>query len=225
MDGTGQLFSPLINTLPNNIEYILISLNKLQASTYLAQAKEISNLVGDDRLIIIAESYSGNIAYMLSKILNDQILKIIFIASFLSAPIRLIKITSVIPTWFMDHKFIPDCILNYFCFSGYGNAEHVKMVRNSIEQVAPKTLKQRLKNMNNIESTKQQLNTEVIYIQPTQDRLVSSRAFKKLVNMCTNIKIHNVAGGHFIAQTNPSGCVNVILMETACHLTNAVKPH
>ena len=154
----------------------------------------------------------------------DQILKIIFIASFLSRPVRMIKITSVIPSCFMNHKFLPDYILNYLCFSGYGNAEHVKMVRNSIEQVAPKTLKQRVKNMNNIKSTKQQLNTEVIYIQPTQDRLVSSRAFKRLVNMCTNIKIHNVAGGHFIAQTNPSECANVILMEMACHLTKALKP-
>mgnify|MGYP000745898840 FL=1 len=191
MDGTGLLFSPLIKTLPNYIDYTLISLNELQGSTYLEQAKEISNIVGDDRVIIIAESYSGNIAYMLSKILNDQILKIIFIASFLSRPVRMIKITSVIPSCFMNHKFLPDYILNYLCFSGYGNAEHVKMVRNSIEQVAPKTLKQRVKNMNNIKSTKQQLNTEVIYIQPPQDRLVNSRAFKNLVNMCTNIKISN----------------------------------
>ena len=65
LDGTGLLFEDLLAQLPTTVDVEVISMDELCGSSYVEQAKEIATNVGDTKILLVAESYSGRVAYEL----------------------------------------------------------------------------------------------------------------------------------------------------------------
>jgi len=50
----------------------------------------------------------------------------------------------------------------------------------------------------------------VVYIKPTNDLLVNNRAVDEVKSVFNNTRVVTISGGHFIAQTHPIECANII---------------
>ncbi|SDZ97993.1 alpha/beta fold hydrolase [Microbulbifer marinus] len=211
MDGTGLLFEPLIKHFPQNIEFEVVSLNETPGTDPREQAIEISKKIVDPRVILVAESYSGRIAHELFNILGKKIAKIIFLASFISRPSKISKLTGLLPEFLLNPSVVPDWALNTICFAGHGRREQISLVRRAIGLVDPTVLKARLHQLSNLEVPQNTQNVQAVYIRPTNDHLVSSEAVKILAKTYDQLQIETVAGGHFIAQAKPDECARVIL--------------
>ncbi len=86
LDGTGKLFAPLIEALPSSIDVQVITypLNKEQSYNELIEYVK-QNLPKED-FILLAESFSGPIAYQIALIEPKHLKALILVATFLENP-------------------------------------------------------------------------------------------------------------------------------------------
>jgi hypothetical protein len=202
MDGTGELFRPLLDQLPQNINTQVICLNDLKSQKPNEQALEIASLIGDDEVIILSESYSGSIAYHLSLLPNLNIRHIIFAASFLENPTWLSHFNKLLPLNLVRSGLIPDRILSTILFD-QNNRSLIELFNSSLKLVNNSTLRFRLNVIANLVRPNELVSVPCTYVQASCDYLVSKKSVNIFKKLCININVVNLDGGHFIVQSNP----------------------
>lgn len=140
MDGTGKLFKPFINLLENSsstnaISYEVVCLNDIQETNYELIAQKIADKFFNEEVIILAESYSGRIAYELCQLPNLKIKHVIFVASFLTKPSFVSGFASIIPVQIIRSSYIPKLLLSLLFFSSI-NIKLVNSFLHSIKDVS-----------------------------------------------------------------------------------------
>ncbi len=210
MDGTGELFNPLLDELPEHINTHVICLNSLTANEPKVQAIEIASTLGDEEVIILSESYSSYIAYQLCLLSHLNIKHVIFSAGFLSNPSKLSYLRNVLPLNIIRSGFIPGHILSLFLFAQRNNDKLVKLFNSSLQSVTNFTLKQRLEYIANLTTPAQELTIPATYVQASNDYLVSKKSVDVFTKICININVVKAEGGHFVVQSNPQFFVKLI---------------
>jgi surfactin synthase thioesterase subunit len=210
LDGTGLLFNDVINALPDNIDIEIISLNQTQGATNQDQAKQIAKRFAQFELFIVAESYSGRIAYELCNILEGNVIGIVFIASFISRPSFTSKFATFFPTPLLKPNFINNWLIQKVGFSGQTDYELANQVFKSLANADPMKLKERLRNISELKDPQKTHIVPVTYIRPTRDYLVSNNAVDEVNLAFKNMNTISISGGHFIAQSRAEECAKII---------------
>ncbi len=208
LDGTGKLFAPLIEALPNSIDIQVITypLNKEQSyNELIAQVKQ--NLPQED-FILLAESFSGPIAYHVALSQPKQLKALILVATFLENPRPFLL--KFIPNSRVLALPIPN-ILSRIFFLGFSvKSEIVELFNEAIKTVSPSVIEYRLKEIAQLKPSSQRVKIKTIYIQASNDKLVPSKSLKDWQKVCDNIDVFNINGEHFILQANSTGCAEVV---------------
>jgi pimeloyl-ACP methyl ester carboxylesterase len=203
MDGTGKLFSPLLDELPSGVDIQVICLNDLITQNPIEQALEIASLIGSEEVIILSESYSGYIAYHLSLLPNLNIKHVIFAASFLENPTWLSRLNKLLPLNLVRSGLIPDIALCSVLFAQRNNKKLVNLFNSSLKLINNSTLRHRLTVITNLVRPSESLSVPCTYVQASNDYLVSNKSVDVFKELCININIVKANGGHFIVQSNP----------------------
>jgi len=203
MDGTGKLFSPLLDELPSSVDIQVICLNDLIPQNPIEQALEIASLIGSEEVIILSESYSGYIAYHLSLLPNLNIKHVIFAASFLENPTWLSSLNKILPLNLVRSGLIPDIVLSSILYAQGNNKKLVNLFNSSLKLVNNSTLRHRLKVIANLARPSESLSVPCTYVQANNDYLVSNKSVDTFKELCININVVRASGGHFIVQSNP----------------------
>jgi len=211
MDGTGKLFKPLLASLPPSINVEVISLSKLRSNDIQSQVEEVAKLIGEQEVIIFAESYSGSIAYQLTQFKKTNIKHIVFAASFLSRPSYLSKLGFMAPLSVLRLNLVPSFILSWLFFGSFNRNDLVKLFKQTLNKVTNKTLKTRLKTIAALTEPKKKISVPCTYIQASKDKLVNPKSVRAFQRLCVDLNIKRVDGGHFIAQSNPKKCAELII--------------
>ena len=210
LDGTGSLFNDLLNNLGEDNEVEVISYDHISGLSFIEQAKEIAVKITDVNVLLVAESYSGRVAYELSQILDSRVRAIVFIASFISSPSFLSKFAVFLPVSMLKPNFLTAYLLSVLGFNGQATKKQIDRLFNSLKIANRSKLKARLKNIAALSSPANVIDCPVTYIRPNRDFLVSSAAVSRLRSLCTNFNVISVSGGHFIAQSAPADCAKAI---------------
>ncbi|WP_462168577.1 alpha/beta fold hydrolase [Pseudoalteromonas lipolytica] len=210
MDGTGKLFEPILASLPSNLDAQVITLSSLQGNDIKSQAEEVARLIGKQEVIIFAESYSGSIAYELAQFESVNIKHIVFAASFLSRPSYFSKFGAITPLFILRLNLVPSFILSWLFFGSLKRNDQVKLFKQALKLVPNSTLKARLKIIASLTEPEKQIKVPCTYIQATKDKLVNPESITVFQRLCVNLKTERVIGGHFIAQSNPKKCAEVV---------------
>lgn len=210
LDGTGLLFDKLLEAFPKGFDISVVSLDKLPGSTYIEQASELERVYSGEDLFLIAESYSGRIAYELCGIIGSRVLGIAFLASFVSRPSFISRFASYLPLAMLKSTFFTRWLIKLLGFNGGGDKDLVDSVFRALQQSERLKLKIRLTNIAKLTNPERSCECPAIYIKPTKDYLVSKRAVHELASVFVNVKFVNVMGGHFIAQSYPQDCAQII---------------
>ncbi|MBS3799290.1 MULTISPECIES: alpha/beta fold hydrolase [unclassified Pseudoalteromonas] len=216
LDGTGKLFEPLVQHLPAHIDYEIYPLNQFSDAKQVDVANEIAERLGNQEVILFAESYSGRIAYALAQNSNLKIKHIIFAASFLQRPSPLSRYAYLTPLTLIKKNIIPVKLLNWALF---GNQDHdsilTTLFMSTLKGVSNTTLRQRLKNIAQLNGPKQVISVPCTYIQATNDKLVPQHAIYLFQSLCKQLNIEKIEGGHFIAQSSPRKVAEIINKQIA----------
>ena len=107
LDGTGLLFERFVAALPSGIQTLIIDYPRVVASLE-EHAATVAAQLPSARVTLLAESFSGIVALHLLRNRQVSVEKIIFIASFGSAPQPYLKaFTFLLPTMLRFTPLIP----------------------------------------------------------------------------------------------------------------------
>ena len=218
-DGTGVLFEPLLKQIEasgsdsfnfdsSNIDIINLNYDKcgqLLDQSLSIQARRIEKRYINKSVMIIAESYSGLLAYELLTRQNLNITQVVFVASFLSTPNKFASIAAKLnPEWLESAlKFTPDWIWGRVLFGKWQNDYLRALFMDVMNQTPNQLLQQRLNNIAIVKLPTVLIDVPCLYLQGKQDNLIAIRNIKMFRQVFTYFDCKNLEGTHFLLQTNP----------------------
>lgn len=206
LDGTGQLFQRLSQHLPAELDIEIVSYDAISAFSYSNQANELADRFKDGSIFIVAESYSGPVAYKLYQLMGPRVKGILFLASFITKPSWYSCLAFLFPVSFIKPTALNRRLLYQIGFNSLGGFTIVDAVFKSIKCANRQKLKARLKNIAFLKRPNKKINCPVTYIQPSKDSLINSNCIDHIELLSTQFKRVQISGGHFIAQSNPVEC-------------------
>lgn len=221
LDGTGILFQPFVEALPDDVEVLVISYPSNLKLNYDELVNYVMGQLPADNFILVGESFSGPIAYQVALRIPKNVKSVIFVATFLDNPRpSLLNLSRLFPPGLIPA--IPNFIIKLFLLGSNINRQIISLFRQSIKQVSPDVLSFRLQEITKLPNKHHSSKIRALYIQATNDKLVPKNcvnAFKKSFN---NISIFEVKGPHFILQANPKACADIVANEMRL-ITNSPK--
>ncbi len=214
LDGTGVLFKPFIDALLSDIDSLIITYPPDVKLSYLELVNFVMAQLPSEKFVLVGESFSGPIAYQIALRKPDNLSSVIYVATFLSNPSRvLLKLAHMLPVSFLLALPMPKFIIKSLLLGVDANKQIIGLFKQSIKQVSPSVLSFRLQEIAKLSNSHQPCEVKSTYIQATNDKLVSKGCvmdFKKVFN---NLSVFQIKGPHFILQANPVACADIVANE------------
>jgi surfactin synthase thioesterase subunit len=212
MDGTGLLFEPLVNQLPDTLEAIIINYPRDQRLSYSELLVYVKAKLPKESFILLAESFSGPIAYQLAMDKTININKLIFVASFISNPNpKLSSIMKFLPLSIILRCPIPKSLLSYLCLGKFSNLELASQIKNAINSSNVNVLTHRIKELRTIKLPRKTLDIKCLNFIASNDRLLTKGVSDRISKYCLNAESIKIDGPHFLLQTNALLIINKIM--------------
>jgi len=215
LDGTGDLFKPLLQVIPPEVDTVIIEYPRDKVLSKNNLAEIVRNQIPRNKpIVILAESFSGPLVINLLKHHPFDLKGVVFCATFARSPRKiLLNLIKILPLSYLLRLPIPDSLLKYFCVGVDASKELIFIVKEAIRAVNPEVLAERLRILANIDesdSIRALANTSCSFIQALDDKLVPKHCLKDFINGIPNLKITAIPGSHFILQAKPKECWNII---------------
>jgi len=216
LDGTGILFKPFIEALPNEIGVLVISYPPNLKKSYEELIEVVINQLPEEKFILVGESFSGYIAYQIALRKPKHLRSVVFVATFLESPRPfLLGLSSWLPRSLLLSVPIPNYIAKTFLLGLAANKKNIGLLNQSLKEVSPSVLSYRLQEIAKLRISHQLCEIQATYIQATDDKLVPKKCLESFKKVFNNISTFQIEGSHFILQVNPLACAKVIINENA----------
>ena len=207
LDGTGNLFKPILEELETSLKVKVIKYPNKKLS-YKELISYVVKKLPSKEFILLAESFSGYIAYEIALLKPKNLKHIILVATFLKNP-RPLLINLIFSKYILLLP-IPKFIIKRVFLSTFIPNKTIELFKSAIKSVSYEVLYFRIKQIKNLNPKLQQIEIFATYIQATNDYLVTKNAIKQWQKVFRNLKIYKVNGGHLILQSNPTKCAKII---------------
>lgn len=212
LDGTGMLFDPFRQLLPVSLASHVCTLPSTGNQTPDFLAQHIATTAGcDEEVVVVAESYSGPIAYQLLQRQIHNIVGLVLVASFFTLPHPLLRVASWLPIQLFPLNWSPRWALRWFCVGKSAPDHLVRSVQQAIASVPVPIIAERMRVLADLEEPKDKIHVPCLYLQPTHDRLVSKSHAASLTNWCSDLTVQQIVGPHFLLQANPRDCLDAVI--------------
>jgi pimeloyl-ACP methyl ester carboxylesterase len=227
LDGTGNLFAPLIPELPRTLNVITAAYPRERFLPYPELISWVTELVPRDvPFAILGESYGSTVAVKFAATHPPNLTGVILCAGFISNPVRkwgpLPKLLAR-PLFFRFRP--PDFLREYFTL-GFGAPESLKLaLRRAMRSINTEVFANRARAAIHCDAREdiRQVNVPLLYLQATEDRLVGSECLdevKKLHPETISLSIH---APHLLLQRQPRAAAQAIshFLYTHCQRKDA----
>jgi pimeloyl-ACP methyl ester carboxylesterase len=210
MDGTGHLFAPLLHSIPE-FDCQIIPLPEEGNQCYPSITEWVKDKLPEENFILIAESFSGPIGLELAKAQPDNLKGIIFVATFLSPPNKLLTtLARFLPLKLMSRLPFSSYVLKRLFLGSGASNELVDLFRSTINSLPPSLISARLNTISSLVFSPARLDLPVGYIQARSDKLIQKNKICEFKAKFKDILIKPIEGPHFILQAKPNECSEVI---------------
>lgn len=212
LDGTGILFRPLLAALPKDIQSKVIAYPPDQAISLAEHAQLVARQLPREDVVLLAESFSGLVALVLLAESSARIKGVIFVASFAEPPRPLLlRFAPLVPWAGSAMRLAPAFLLRQFCLGRGASVRELALLREALAAVSPRVLSHRLKLISKHQALeKAHFQVPCYYLQAGRDRLVPSRAANWFQQHFESCVVESVDGPHFLLQTRPQECAELI---------------
>ncbi|MBV1907703.1 MAG: hypothetical protein KUG78_00185 [Kangiellaceae bacterium] len=213
MDGTGRLFQPLLSELPLSLSSQVITLSSNKKQSYSELVEEIKPQLPKEAFILLAESFSGVVAFELSLDTKIPIKKVVLVASFLVSPRpKLSWIANKLPISILFSIPLPSRFYRIFCFNNSANKILVEQLKRSLQFVEKSVLCHRLRMILELEKPTRVSKVSSLIICPTNDKLIPSTISSVIAQSFETSKVVEVDGPHFLAQVCPKEIARLVVI-------------
>lgn len=214
MDGTGDLFAPFIEALPEGFEVQIVRYpaDRALSSSELAQLLKLAT-AGSAPFVLLAESFSSPIAIEWAATNPSNLRGLVICAGFASSPI---------PTWLrLVCSFLapvcflvtpPPIVVKFLLVGDDPPIGMVSAVQSAISSVKPSVLSSRLRSVLacDARSALSRLAIPLLFVQPKQDRLVGGAKLEEMRQIEPSAAVETVDGPHLLLQREPQRSAEVI---------------
>jgi pimeloyl-ACP methyl ester carboxylesterase len=160
-----------------------------------------------NRLVLLAESFSGPLAVRLAQ--EHRVDAIVFCNSFIAPPGS--SALGMLVTSLIFRFRIPRLLLRHFLVGNAGSPHLLQLVANTIASVPPSVLAARLRLVLNtdVSALFSTLQVPVLYLRGTEDRLVPDSSWQYMAAL-RPVTLARLAGPHLLLQTHPEEVWNSI---------------
>jgi pimeloyl-ACP methyl ester carboxylesterase len=212
LDGTGLVFKPLLAHLPAEIDAQVVRYpddRVMSFQEHVVFARK--QLPKKKPFVLLAESFSGPIGLHLLAEPPDNLIGVIFVATFAHYPSPfLLDAARLMPQGLLLNLFSTTLFSRFF-FLGRASVEAVKLFRTALASVQLNVLSHRLQLLADLPpSPDATFSGPCLYIQASNDRLVSSRALGPLQRHLPQLRVEKVHGPHIVLLAKPEAGARLI---------------
>jgi pimeloyl-[acyl-carrier protein] methyl ester esterase len=208
LDGTGQLFAPLLSHLPPEFTATVISYPHNQILSYEQLKPYVYRAVpSGEPFILIAESFSGPLAVEIASIPPENLQALILCASFISnpAPPALQWIQGLNhPFWFRFQ--LPQVFVRYAGAMWDCDAAVIDHLIANLSTVLPAVLSHRFAQVMQVDVSAllRRCSLPLLYVRATRDLLVMRRNWEIIAQIKPDASYAEIDGSHFVLQHKPA---------------------
>jgi pimeloyl-[acyl-carrier protein] methyl ester esterase len=224
MDGTGDLFQPLLDLIPPNITPHVVSYPTDEALSYDELLTLLEQRLSDELqpMVLVAESFSGPLALRYAVLHPAKLRGVVLCASFVRCPVpRWVRLT---PSIFF--KLPPPAFVVRALLTGRDSSDAlVRTIRNAIRRVRPHVLAHRVKQVMSLDCTAvlRACPVPMLYLAADLDVVVKKSSIERMLAQRTDISVRTIAGPHLLLQDNPASAWHAIeSFVQSLHLTSAL---
>lgn len=211
MDGTGRLFAPLIEQLGGAVRTRVVAYDNTRAASYEALADRLRQHLPRDAGVLLAESFSGPVAWRLALAPPPGLKGVIFAASFIEPPRpRLLSLARRLPLGLLARAPLPGVWARALLLGRDAPRTLIETFTSVLHSVPPRVLEARLNNVAALEAVSTRAALPCLYIQARGDRLVPASSLAVFRRMADNLCVRKVQGPHFVLQARAQACARII---------------
>ncbi|MBP2158851.1 MULTISPECIES: alpha/beta fold hydrolase [Asticcacaulis] len=200
LDGSGIFFAELTEALHGKAETLVLTYPEHGPQSYTALADHLRRQMPDEDYVIVAESFAGPLAILLAAQAPVKPKSLILAASFARNPFPLFggMFGNALPGLIND-KALP--VMEAVLLRP-GDHEMTWKVFQTVSRLDPNVLRDRIKAVTTCDVTKPlaQLDLPILYLQGTEDKLVSAAHGALVARTGKHVTLARVATPHFVLQ-------------------------
>lgn len=206
LDGTGDLFEPLLLRLPQGLTPHVVTYPNSEATYAEHVAAVRAALPTHGPYILVAESYSGPVAIAIAAEQPPGLVGLVLCASFLKCPSATLTKTNRLLRMAPPIR-VPSSLVIPFVLGGYSTRSLRRLFSGTVRKVSPRTLLARLSNIVHVDvsASARALTLPCLYLRARSDRLVPRAAGEAVKNAIGSTQVVDLAGPHFLLQANAVG--------------------
>jgi pimeloyl-ACP methyl ester carboxylesterase len=205
LDGTGLIFEPLLRSLPEEIDAQVVRYpadHTMSFQEHVDFARQ--QLPIDKPFVLLAESFSGPVGMQLLAEPPDNLIGVIFVATFSRYPIPfLLDMSNHLPQNLLLKLFSTTFFSRFFCLGGASD-DAVKIFRKALTTVKLNVLSNRLQILAELPPPPDaKFSGPCLYLQASNDRLVPERALVPMQKHLPQLQVEKIIGPHIILLNQP----------------------
>lgn len=209
MDGSGELYAPLVRRISSDPEHQLDSIAVVRYSprvpmNYVELTQFAAAQMPAGKMTLIAESFSGPIAIRLAAQFPDRIERVILSCTFVTNPWPWLAPVAPMLSWM---PILPAPFSSFFgaemLFNEYNSATNRTELQRALAQLSPAVLRARMQAVLecDVRDTLKRCPQAILYLQARQDRVIPHAAAKTILAARSDLRLVQLDGPHCLLQT------------------------
>ena len=208
MDGTGEMFEPLMRAIAATSAKSKIQILRYPSNQPLNYEELIefaASRLPTTPSVLIAESFSGPIAIALAARFPNTIERVVLSTSFVRNPLPWLALMAPMID-FLPIAHAPIWLMQQQLFNGKATPELNLALARAINSVSSAVMRTRLKAIFSVDASKslRLLTQPVLYLQADADRLVAEHCAQEVKSALASTTIRRLEGPHCLLQIAPT---------------------
>jgi pimeloyl-ACP methyl ester carboxylesterase len=211
MDGTGDLFAPLIDALGPDVAATVVRYPDEPLDYAGHEEFARSALPADRPFVLLGESFSGPIAISIAARAPHGLRGYVLCSSFVSCPRPTLRVLRPL-LGLLPPQRVPSAVAVHFLMGRFATPELRKMHAFALQRVSARTLVARLKAIAGVDvrDMLDRVRVPGLYLRATEDRLVPTSAAPTFTNVGSKVRVVDIEAPHFLLQANPTAAASAI---------------
>lgn len=211
MDGTGELFAPLLAELPPELPVSVVRYPDRPATYSQHVDRARAELPRDRPFVLLGESFSGPVAVTLAAEVPAGLRGVILCATFLTCPNPLLRALRVL-TPFASPKLVPGFVAHHSLLGRFATPALRAAHARALGHVSSRTLTARLRAMADVDvrSELAGLDFPALYLRGTRDRVIAARFAAEFLAAARRGRVVDIDAPHFLLQARPREAATAI---------------
>lgn len=209
MDGTGDLFAPLLAALEGRLPVQVLRYPPDRPAGYQELTDFARAALPSDRpFVLLGESFSGPIAVTLASEAPPNLRGLVLCCSFVRNPVPWLAWLAPFARW-LPVRAAPTRLIAWFLLGRYSTRQWREALGLALAKVSAATMRARTRAVLTVDSTAalRRTNVPLLYLRAAEDRVVPVSASREVMRTATVVVI---AGPHFLLQVAPAEAAKAI---------------